>query len=445
MSMETKPFSIQSPRQVLMDHGGDLQLISLGMQRGTIDPTVGTLAAVLKKHMVADAQAAQAPTQTVAQQLFTPPAPMGAPPMGAPPAGLGATPEAAQMMAPPMQQAMAPSPMEQPMGMAEGGMVPPYMNNGGLAELPVPEDMFSEPNNGGYAGGGIVSFAAGTPGTVKAADDNKNMFGYASDPMALVEEYRKLYQPKTEASERAKKLYNESLSEEGQKKLRNEDIGSFLMNFGGNLASRAGPFLSAAGDSLVATAPMLREASKERRAEQREAIKQLALDEGASNAEARREADLYMQGKGKYAELAQADKRDREDREFQREKLRTESALTREQIAAQDRATRATAAARNQPDFMQNAVATRFRSLKEANARRPLLKPNEKFDRNVHRLSDATLENMAYQQVMGDRYFDPATNPVNVQKAGSMAYLNSGRSGAGQDTVDLGPIDRPQG
>jgi hypothetical protein len=419
-----------------MDHGGNLQLIALGMQRGTIDPTVGTLAAVLKKHMVADAQTSQAPTQTVAQQLFTPPAP----PMGGPPAqmaGLGATPEAAQMMAPPMEQAMAPPPMEQAMGMAEGGMVPPYMNNGGLAELPVPDTMFDEPHDGSYAGGGIVAFAAGTPRGVKEAEAKpkppENLFGYSSDPMALVEEHRRLYKPKTEASERARQLYGDVLSEEGQKKRRNEDIGSFLMNFGGNLASTTNPggFLAAAGDSLVATAPMLREASKERRAEQREAIKQLALDEGASNEEARREADLYMQGKGKYAELAQTAQKNKEDREFQLKQFEGQQALGYAQIEATKAAA---AAARDKPDFMQNAVATRFRSLKEANARRRLLKPNEEFDPKVHRLSDATLENMAYQQVMGDRYFDPATNPLTQNRAAVIGKV-LGPDGGGEQGV----------
>jgi hypothetical protein len=231
------------------------------------------------------AQTEGIPQQTVAQQVFAPPAPQ--PPMGAP-AGLGATPEAAAMppqeMGPPPQgmgapqemppqemppQEMAPpemaAPEEMPMGMkgggkvhghfsasdkgseygagislddlnsfslegsgrrvfdpdsiiaalrhrkgdtelsaehtlrggtdygyerpflggrlgihagasrgfipdsirasynrsfADGGMVPPYAS-GGLSGLPVPDTMFDEPNNGGYAGGGMVAFAAG--------------------------------------------------------------------------------------------------------------------------------------------------------------------------------------------------------------------------------------------------------------------------------------------
>ena len=44
----------------------------------------------------------------------------------------------------------------------EMGMAPPMgMADGGIASLPVPDAMFDEPTNGGYAGGGIVAFAEG--------------------------------------------------------------------------------------------------------------------------------------------------------------------------------------------------------------------------------------------------------------------------------------------
>jgi hypothetical protein len=38
---------------------------------------------------------------------------------------------------------------------------PPGMAEGGLLSVPIPDNMFDEPDNGGYAGGGIVAFAAG--------------------------------------------------------------------------------------------------------------------------------------------------------------------------------------------------------------------------------------------------------------------------------------------
>jgi hypothetical protein len=127
--------------------------------KGRMSPLELTLAALKKQQMDEAGQSAQAPTQTVAEKLLNPqapPPPMGG--IGAPspmpqqgmPAGLGATPEAAQA---PMPEMGAPEmPMEEaPMGMAAGG----------LTTLPLPDTMFDEPNNGSYAGGGIVAFAGG--------------------------------------------------------------------------------------------------------------------------------------------------------------------------------------------------------------------------------------------------------------------------------------------
>lgn len=166
--METKPYSIQSPEQIAKDYGGNKQKIAEAMQMGIVDPTAGTLAGMFIDRMRSAQTQEQAPQQTVAQQIFAPPAPP-APPQGDPsmqqqggmqppappaPAGLGATPEAAQMaeQMPPMQPPPPEMPAEEaPMGMAGGG----------LTTLPLPDTMFDEPDDGGYAGGGIVAFARG--------------------------------------------------------------------------------------------------------------------------------------------------------------------------------------------------------------------------------------------------------------------------------------------
>jgi hypothetical protein len=172
--MGTKPYNIQSPEQIARDYAGDKQKIAEAMQMGILDPTAGTLAGMFIDRMRSAAQTEGIPQQTVAQQVFAPPAPQ--PPMGAP-AGLGATPEAAAMppqeMGPPPQGMGAPqemppqemppqemAPPEEMPAMANGGMVPPYAA-GGLSSLPVPDAMFDEPNNGGYAGGGMVAFSRG--------------------------------------------------------------------------------------------------------------------------------------------------------------------------------------------------------------------------------------------------------------------------------------------
>ena len=161
--METKPFSLQSPQGIAEDYGGDKQKIAQAMQMGILDPTAATLAGMFIDRMRSAAQAERAPQQTVAQQVFTPPAPPQMPmqaPQGAP-AGLGALPPGA---APDMSGMMAPPPApEMPMPQEEAP--PMSMADGGLASLPVPDAMFDENSNGGfddgYAGGGILAFAGG--------------------------------------------------------------------------------------------------------------------------------------------------------------------------------------------------------------------------------------------------------------------------------------------
>lgn len=162
---------MQSPEQIAKDYGGNKQKIAEAMQMGILDPTAGTLAGMFIDRMRSAAQQEGAPQQTVAEQVFAPPAPPQQP------AGLGATPQAAAMppMGPPPEmgaappQEMAPPQMEMPAEempmMAEGGMVPPYASGGGLSDIPVPDGVFDEPSNGGfgdgYAGGGMVAFADG--------------------------------------------------------------------------------------------------------------------------------------------------------------------------------------------------------------------------------------------------------------------------------------------
>jgi hypothetical protein len=160
-----KPFSIQSPEDIAKEYAGNKQRIAQAMQLGIVDPTAGVLAGMFIDRMRSAQAQEGVPQATVAQQVMG-----GAPPVPAPPlpaGGLGATSQAAPPMTPEMGMApemgmtpemgMAPpmpampAPQEAPMGMADGG----------LAMLPVPDAMFDEPTNGGYAGGGIVAFAKG--------------------------------------------------------------------------------------------------------------------------------------------------------------------------------------------------------------------------------------------------------------------------------------------
>ncbi len=171
-----KPFSIQSPEDIAKEYAGNKQKIAEAMQLGVVDPTAGVLAGMFIDRMRSAQMQEQAPQGTVAQQVMggAPPAPPTAPA-----GGLGATPQAAPPMAPemgmPPEMGMAPPQGEAPMGMAEGGMVPPYAAGGGLSDAPIPDGMFDEPSNGGfgdgYAGGGLVAFAGGSPGELKDPSD----------------------------------------------------------------------------------------------------------------------------------------------------------------------------------------------------------------------------------------------------------------------------------
>ena len=155
--METKRFSMGSPEAIAKFFGGDKQKILQALQSGALavvapppfDQTLA-LAAGNYADRMRSAQM-QPPQSTVAQQVMG-----GAPqaPGAVPPGGLGMTPSAAPPMAPGMAPPMAPPPQEAPMGMAGGG----------LSDLPIPDTMFDENRNGGYAGGGIIAFGAGTPG-----------------------------------------------------------------------------------------------------------------------------------------------------------------------------------------------------------------------------------------------------------------------------------------
>lgn len=163
------------PDQLVAKYRGDPQALMQAVMSGQIDPTAAVLAGMQIK-AAQNQQAMQAGNPpTVAQDTFAPPQALqqGQPPQGgmqpqggmpsAPPVGgLGATPPAAATGMTPPQPPMPPE--APPMGMADGGMVPPYMS-GGLDGIPVPDTMFDENRNGGfddgYAGGGLIAFAGG--------------------------------------------------------------------------------------------------------------------------------------------------------------------------------------------------------------------------------------------------------------------------------------------
>jgi hypothetical protein len=219
------------------------------------------------------------------------------------------------------------------MGGMPPGAPPMGMADGGLAALPVPESMFDEPMDGGYANGGIVSFATGDE-----VDYNKilqKQMAYFQDPEKLKADYFMGGQPKREASDRFRQFYADALSEEGQKKRRDEDKYFALAQLGATMASTPGSLLQAASAGINKALPGLQESSKERRAEQREAIKQLALDEGASNAEARDIGKMVMDGRLKATDIGQTIAQIRSREDLTRAEIKSREKISGAEIAAQ--------------------------------------------------------------------------------------------------------------
>jgi hypothetical protein len=265
------------------------QNIGRAMQAGVINPVVGTIAGMKIDRIVAAQTAQQTSMPTIVQQVFAPPAPP-APPMGAPPmGGMGPPPGA-----PPMGD-MPPAP---PMGAPQMGMA-----DGGLAALPVPDNMFDEPSDGEFAGGGIVAFAQGDE--VDYDKILRENMDYYRDPQNFMRDINAAYQPKREYAERANQYNKDLLSEEGQKKRRDEDTNAFLTRFGFELMGTPGGLGVAASRAAGKTLPGLQEATKERRAEVRDALKQLAADEGMTNAEQRAFVLEGMKGRGEAGKIAE--------------------------------------------------------------------------------------------------------------------------------------------
>ena len=155
--MPTKPYSLQSPEQIAKDYAGNKQKIAQAAQSGLLDPTAAVMAGMFIDRMRSAQTQEQGPPSTVAQQVFAPPPP---------PMQMGAMPSSAPMGAP-----------RPPMGAPQGAPPPPMgappvgMAGGGLTTLPLPDNMFNEPDGMGYANGGIVAFAGGGGGEVYRMGD----------------------------------------------------------------------------------------------------------------------------------------------------------------------------------------------------------------------------------------------------------------------------------
>lgn len=350
--METKPYRIQSPEDIAKDYGGNKQKIAQAMQMGVVDPTAGVLAGMFIDRMRSAQVQEMAPQPSVAQQVMggAPQAP-GAVPLG----GLGMTPPAAPPMAPGMAPPMTPPPQEAPMGMAGGG----------LSDLPIPDTMFDENRNGGYADGGIVAFAgAGRVGSIQETPADEEIavtgrrpqgpdqyYGFYRSPEAERAKIERMYKPERSAGDALTDFFGKTLSPEAQKKRSNEDKYFALMQMGATMASTPGSLLQAASAGINKALPGLRESAKERRAEQREAIIARAQQEGLNNKEARDMYGLVMDGTGKYGQF-DMNRLDRDQR-AKLARLEQEGANWRAIVAANADKYKADKASKTQSDYFE--------------------------------------------------------------------------------------------
>ena len=278
--MPTKPYSLQSPEQIAKDYAGNKQKIAQAAQSGLLDPTAAVMAGMFIDRMRSAQTQEQGPPSTVAQQVFAPPPP---------PMQMGAMPPSAPMGAPP--QGAPPPPM---------GAPPVGMAGGGLTTLPLPDNMFNEPDGMGYANGGIVAFAQGDAVATPAAMPQVDAYGRPlslQGNMALMDQLMGPAPDKYAAEQ--ERYYEQLRSPEAQAARKKQDLWGSLAQIGFGMAGSNSPyFLQAAGQAGAAALPGMQAAAKDRRMEQQQALDRLAGIEGQRyNAKGQRiQSALSLQG-----------------------------------------------------------------------------------------------------------------------------------------------------
>jgi hypothetical protein len=278
--METKPYSLQSPEAIAKEYAGNKQKIAQAMQMGIVDPTAGVLAGMFIDRMRSAQVQEMAPQPTVAQQVMGGASQAPVPPSSG---GLGMTRPAQPSMAPGMTA--PPAEMQAVPGMAAGGLYEaPYMKAGGLSEIPLPDTMFDENRDGSYADGGIVAFAEGDEVVVNAPMGRYGFGATFGQNMDLINKYAP---QQSKYGDKLTSFYEEIMSPEAQKKRKKEDLWTSLAELGFGMAASKSPTLfGAIGEAGMKAAPGMAARGKERREEQRDAIKTLAAKEDMTNKQA---------------------------------------------------------------------------------------------------------------------------------------------------------------
>jgi hypothetical protein len=210
------------------------------------------------------------------------------------------------------------------------------MAAGGLTTLPLPNDMFDEPSYGGYAGGGLVAFAAGELVETgdPAIDDPENTIvvpgpkdppaydptyiqstqavlpselgGLGSDIFANLSRYEEAAPRETRRATEFQEYLDRMLSPEEQRARRQEDMWAALGQIGARMATTPGSLLQAASTGVAEALPGIREAASARRAEERGARQALMGEERTQNQEVTARANVALDMLGSYNTLAEA-------------------------------------------------------------------------------------------------------------------------------------------
>jgi hypothetical protein len=177
------------------------------------------------------------------------------------------------------------------------------MASGGIVGLPLPPSMFDEPGNGGYAGGGIVAFAeAGAVKKPKSYAD-RALGGMSTDLGENINQVKENIPLRDTYSRRYTEALEQDMSPEAMAARKKQDMWMTLAQIGAKMATTPGGFLRGAAAGIESALPGAQEMAKERRAEQREALKGLVSQENVSNQQAAKFYELGAAQQQKALEL----------------------------------------------------------------------------------------------------------------------------------------------
>jgi hypothetical protein len=160
------------------------------------------------------------------------------------------------------------------------------MASGGIVGLPLPPSMFDEPDNGGYAGGGIVAFAEAGAVKKPKTSGERMAEAFRLNPEAVQQgmvDLEKLAPRETKYSDMQRQQYERELTPEAMAARKKQDMWMTLAQIGAKMATTPGGFLRGAAAGIESALPGAQEMAKERRQEMRQAMDALAAQEGATN------------------------------------------------------------------------------------------------------------------------------------------------------------------